>query len=122
VVLLNFKVRDSGFMAIVIHSSSSKVAFKHDVDKRQYYLCHIYIFLSKMQIILATKELNRIRVVLAELNKKNKWLADELSKNQATVSQWCNNMRQPSVETLFEIANALDVNVRKLLVPTKDNE
>ena len=71
---------------------------------------------------MSTKELNRIRVVLAEQNKKNKWLADELGKNQATVSQWCNNARQPSVETLFDIAEVLNVNVRRLLVSTKDDE
>jgi len=71
---------------------------------------------------LASKELNRIRIVLAELNKKNKWLADKLGKNQATVSQWCNNVRQPSIETLFDIAEVLDVNVRKLLVSTKNDD
>ena len=76
--------------------------------------------MPKTQIFLANKELNRIRVVLAELNKKNKWLADRLGKNQATVSQWCNNARQPSVETLFDIAEVLDVNVRKLLVDSKE--
>lgn len=65
-------------------------------------------------------ELNRIRVVLAELNKKNKWLADELGKNQATVSQWCNNLRQPSIETLAEIAKVLNVDIRQLLNPTKE--
>jgi putative transcriptional regulator len=68
---------------------------------------------------LTNKELNRIRVVLAERNKKNKWLADELGKNQATVSQWCNNMRQPSIETLYEIAKVLEVDVRQLINPTK---
>ncbi len=71
---------------------------------------------------MADKELNRIRVVLAELNKKNKWLACKLGKNQATVSQWCNNARQPSVETLFDIAEALDVNVQRLLVQSKEDE
>lgn len=71
---------------------------------------------------MASKELNRIRIVLAELNKKNKWLADKLGKNQATVSQWCNNVRQPSIETLFDIADVLDVNVRKLLVSTKNDD
>lgn len=69
---------------------------------------------------MTSKELNRIRVVLAELNKKNKWLAEELEKNQATVSQWCNNVRQPSIETLAEIANVLDVDIRQLLNPTKE--
>jgi len=78
--------------------------------------------LPKIQTVLASKELNRIRIVLAELNKKNKWLADKLGKNQATVSQWCNNIRQPSIETLFDIADVLDVNVRKLLVSTKNDE
>jgi len=68
---------------------------------------------------LTNKELNRIRVVLAERNKKNKWLADELGKNQATVSQWCNNLRQPSIETLYEIAKVLDVDIRQLINPTK---
>jgi len=68
---------------------------------------------------LTKRELNRIRVVLAELNKKNKWLADELGKNQTTVSQWCNNMRQPSIETLYEIAKVLEVDVRQLINPTK---
>ncbi|MGG7033802.1 MAG: helix-turn-helix transcriptional regulator [Flavobacterium sp.] len=71
---------------------------------------------------MASKELNRIRIELAELNKKNKWLADKLGKNQATVSQWCNNVRQPSIETLFDIADVLDVNVRKLLVSTKNDD
>ena len=68
---------------------------------------------------MTNKELNRIRVVLAERNKKNKWLADELGKNQATVSQWCNNLRQPSIETLYEIAKVLDVDIRQLINPTK---
>ncbi|MCC2598265.1 helix-turn-helix transcriptional regulator [Sphingobacterium sp. FBM7-1] len=71
---------------------------------------------------MTSKELNRIRIVLAEVNKRNKWLADTLGKNQATVSQWCNNARQPSVETLFDIARVLDVNVRSLLVSTKNDE
>lgn len=71
---------------------------------------------------VANKDYNRIRVVLAELNKKNKWLANQLGKNQATISQWCNNARQPSVETLYDIAEVLDVNVRNLLVPSKNDE
>ncbi len=78
--------------------------------------------MPKIQTVLASKELNRIRIELAELNKKNKWLADKLGKNQATVSQWCNNVRQPSIETLFDIADVLDVNVRKLLVSTKNDD
>ena len=64
--------------------------------------------------------INRIRVVLAEQNKKNKWLAEKLGKNPATISQWCNNARQPSLETLNEISITLDVDIRQLLNSTKN--
>lgn len=104
------------------HAQDVYSIYEHGVDKRQYSLAYIYILLRKTQTILPIKEMNRIRVVLAELNKKNKWLADKLGKNQATVSQWCNNARQPSVETLFDIAEVLNVDVRKLLVSSKDDD
>ncbi|MCT4645798.1 MAG: helix-turn-helix transcriptional regulator [Carboxylicivirga sp.] len=67
------------------------------------------------------KEINRIRVVLSELNVKHKWLADNLGKNPSTISLWCANERQPSLETLVKIANVLDVDVRRLINPTKLN-
>jgi len=60
-------------------------------------------------------EINRIRVVLAEQRKKNKWLAEKLGKNQSTVSQWCNNARQPSLDNLLKIANVLNVDIKELL-------
>ena len=70
---------------------------------------------------MSKKEINRIRVVLAELNVKNKWLADKLNKNQSTISLWCNNERQPSLETLTEIASVLNIDVRELIaIPKKD--
>ena len=65
------------------------------------------------------KEINRIRVVLSELKIKNKWLADKMGKNPTTISLWCNNERQPSLETLVEIAKVLDVDVCTLINPTK---
>ncbi len=65
------------------------------------------------------KKLNRLKVVLAELQVKNKWLSKELGKNETTVSQWCNNSRQPSIETLSQIAEALNVDIRQLLNSTK---
>ena len=71
---------------------------------------------------MTVTQINRLKVVLAEFNIKNKWLADELGKDQATVSQWCNNVRQPSLETLREISQALDVDIRQLLNPTKDEK
>lgn len=63
-------------------------------------------------------EINRLKVVLAEKRKKNIWLAKRIGKNQTTISQWCTNQRQPSLETLVEIAEVLEIDVRDLLVPT----
>jgi DNA-binding XRE family transcriptional regulator len=62
---------------------------------------------------------NRIKAVLAEKGKTNNWLAEELGMNRTTISKWCTNQMQPTMETLFEIAEVLDVDVRELLVQTK---
>lgn len=62
---------------------------------------------------------NRIKAVLAEQGKTNNWLADQLEMNRTTVSKWCRNEMQPRVETLFQIAKVLDMDVRELLVSTK---
>lgn len=64
------------------------------------------------------EDINRIKVILVEKKKTNKWLADQISKDQATVSKWCTNTTQPTLDTLMEIARILDVDVRELLVPT----
>lgn len=61
------------------------------------------------------KALNRIKVVLAEKGKSNKWLAEELGKGQATISKWCTNATQPSLENLIEIAKCLEVDVNELI-------
>jgi putative transcriptional regulator len=63
--------------------------------------------------------LNRLRIILAEKNKKNKWLADQLKVNVNTVSSWLNNTHQPSLQTLYKIAILLDVNIHDLIAPTK---
>lgn len=62
---------------------------------------------------------NRIKSVLAEKSKTNIWLADKLKMSKSTISKYCTNDIQPSMETLFAIAKALDVDVRELLVKTK---
>lgn len=66
-----------------------------------------------------TMELNRLKVVLVEKKRTGKWLAEKLGKNEATVSRWCTNESQPSLETLFAIAKALNVDVKDLLISTK---
>jgi DNA-binding XRE family transcriptional regulator len=62
---------------------------------------------------------NRIKAVLAETGKTNIWLAEKVKKNKTTVSKWCTNDVQPAMETLFDIADALDVDVRELLNSNK---
>lgn len=64
------------------------------------------------------KNINRIKVVLAEKQQTNKWLAEKLHKDPATVSKWCTNASQPSIETLIEIARVLEVDVKDLLQST----
>lgn len=67
--------------------------------------------------------INRIKVVLADKNKTNKWLAEQLGRDPATVSKWCTNTTQPGVETLIEIARLLEVEVGDLLrVPKTDKQ
>ena len=63
------------------------------------------------------KNLNRIKAALADAGKTSKWLAEQLGKDPVTISKWCTNTTQPSLETLMQIANTLKVDVRKLLVP-----
>lgn len=64
--------------------------------------------------------INRLKVVLAEQHKTNLWLAKTLGKDPATVSKWCTNTAQPSLETLHEIAQSLKVDIRTLLNATDD--
>ena len=68
---------------------------------------------------MSQKAYNRIKAVLAEKGKTNIWLAEEMERNKTTVSKWCTNDVQPTIETLFNIAKVLDVDVRDLLVSTK---
>lgn len=62
-----------------------------------------------------TKEINRIKAVLADKGRTNKWLAAELGKDPATVSKWCTNTSQPTLETMLRIAKALDVDMNELV-------
>lgn len=61
------------------------------------------------------ERINRLKIVLAEKNRKGKWLAEQLGKNEATVSRWCSNTAQPSLEMLVKIASILKVNPRSLI-------
>jgi putative transcriptional regulator len=64
------------------------------------------------------QNLNRIKAALAEKNRSSKDLAGHLNKTESTVSRWCTNEVQPSIETLYEISQFLKVDIRELLVST----
>jgi transcriptional regulator with XRE-family HTH domain len=65
-------------------------------------------------------QINRLKVVLVEQKRTGKWLAEALGKNEATVSRWCTNESQPSLETLLEIAKVLNVDIKELLISSKE--
>jgi transcriptional regulator with XRE-family HTH domain len=66
------------------------------------------------------EDINRLKICLVEHKKTNKWLAEELDKDPATVSKWCTNTTQPDLVTLKRIAHLLDVDIRELLHKTKE--
>lgn len=65
------------------------------------------------------KDINRIKVVLVEKKRTNKWLSEQLRKDPATISKWCTNTSQPDLVTLTKVAALLDVDVRQLINKTK---
>ena len=67
----------------------------------------------------SNEQYNRIKVVLVEPGKTNRWLAEQIGKQENTISRWCLNKVQPSLPHLTEIAEVLDVDVRTLICSTK---
>ena len=65
------------------------------------------------------RDINRLKLVLVEKKRTAKWLAEELKKAPATVSKWCTNSSPPSLETLLQIADLLEVDVKELLHSSK---
>jgi transcriptional regulator with XRE-family HTH domain len=63
--------------------------------------------------------MNRIKKILEFQGRTQKWLSKAINKSYPVVTNYCNNNKQPSIETLFEIAKVLDVDVRELLKSTK---
>ena len=64
-------------------------------------------------------DINRLKVILAEKKKTNKWLCEQLSVNPSTVSKWCTNRCQPDVNTFLQIAKLLEVDIRDLFNATE---
>jgi transcriptional regulator with XRE-family HTH domain len=76
--------------------------------KRFHYLYAQTTNLKDMQ------DVNRLKIVLVEQKKTNKWLSEALGVNPSTVSKWCTNSSQPDIETLAKISKLLDVSVEEL--------
>ncbi|MCB0541751.1 MAG: helix-turn-helix transcriptional regulator [Phaeodactylibacter sp.] len=71
---------------------------------------------------MATRKYNKLKQTLKQKKRTGKWLASELGVDETTVSRWCQNLTQPSVQTLFDIAELLDVEPGELLVQRKDRD
>lgn len=75
-----------------------------------------FVYLHTQNVVfMANKNLNRIKVMLAERNQTNKWLAEQLGKDPATVSKWVTNASQPSLEMFFKIAQVLECKYTDLI-------
>ena len=70
---------------------------------------------NKDIVKMANKRINRLKIVLAEKEKTNNWLAEQLGRDKATISKWCTNTCQPDIETFIRISKLLNVDVSDLL-------
>lgn len=68
---------------------------------------------------MESQKINRIKIALVENGKTGKWLAEQVGKNEATVSRWCSNKMQSSLDTLVRISELLDIDVKDLIVSNK---
>lgn len=68
---------------------------------------------------MESPKINRIKIALVENGKTGKWLAEQVGKNEATVSRWCSNKMQLSLDTLVRISELLDIDVKDLIVSNK---
>ena len=65
-------------------------------------------------------KMNRIKEVLEEKGIKQIWLAEKLGKSYNMVNAYVQNRQQPRLETLMEIANILDIDVKDLIISNKE--
>lgn len=80
--------------------------------------CNFENVIKKPSTMRSNQDINRLKIVLAEKKRTNKWLAEQLCKDQATVSKWCTNTSQPTLEMLVRIADVLEVDIKDLLHPS----
>ena len=61
------------------------------------------------------KDVNRLKLVFVEQKRTGKWLAEQLGKDPSTVSKWCLNATQPTLDTLVNIAKVLNIDIKELI-------
>jgi len=103
-LLRNIHLFDNIFVIIIKYSSGLRILL---------YLCTIKF--NALSLMEKNKDLNRIKVMLAEKKRTNKWLAEQLGKDPATISKWVTNVSQPSLENLIEISRLLEVDIKELI-------
>ena len=76
----------------------------------------LFLQVRKLKMyLMENKDLNRLKVVLAEKKRTNEWLAEQLDKDPATISKWCTNSAQPTLANMIQIARCLEVDVSELI-------
>ena len=94
-----------------IYLSMIKKTLSYDIIfEANHYICMRYQLNVK-----SMQDLNRLKVVLVEQKKTGKWLAEQLGKDPSTISKWCSNKIQPSLEMLSQIAKTLNVDTKELI-------
>lgn len=74
-----------------------------------------FYYICKQKRNVANKDLNKLKVVLADKKRTNKWLAEQLGKDQTTISKWCTNTSQPDLASLMKISELLEVDLTELV-------
>lgn len=104
--------------------------FSSKVENQSYLFCinvyhgmiriqHYLLSLQTNQSDMTGHSINRIRVALAERNKTNRWLAEQMGKSEITISRWVQNKAQPSLEQLLQVAQILSVSPKDLINDVK---
>ena len=88
------------------------------INSHLYLLSLHTIFIYNMM----DSSINRIRVVLAEQNKTNRWLAEQMGKSEITISRWVQNKSQPSLEQLLQVAKLLSISPKDLINDINNSE
>jgi transcriptional regulator with XRE-family HTH domain len=70
---------------------------------------------KSINIMSKNSDINRLKLVLVEKKRTNKWLAEKLDKDQATISKWCTNTCQPDLKSLMKISQLLEVDITELI-------